>query len=186
MLNLSESFWSKVAIVEDGCWMWMAGRHRSGYGVFNIKGRQHVAHRLAYEALQGDIPEGLDLDHLCRVRACVNPDHLEPVTRRENLLRSPITLTSIKASQTTCIRGHEFTPENVQIRRKDGTRHCRTCRRERDRRSYIPAAPKTHCSRGHAFTPENTMVRSNGSRNCRTCRRERKRQLRAERREAVA
>lgn len=67
-----------------GCWLWTGTIAPNGYGYFAIKGRSQQAHRVAYELLVGPIPDGLDLDHLCRVRACVNPDHLEPVTRSEN------------------------------------------------------------------------------------------------------
>jgi hypothetical protein len=108
----------------------MAGRVGRGYGACYVDGKQRPAHCRSYELLRGDIPEGMDLDHLCRNRLCVNPDHLEPVTRRENLLRSPITLTALKAAQTHCIHGHAFTSENTKIR-PNGTRLCITCNRKR-------------------------------------------------------
>lgn len=126
MADLPDSFMSKVRKT-DGCWLWIAGTTK-GYGAAYINGRQRPAHRVVYEALVGEIPLGLDLDHLCRNRQCVNPAHLEPVTRRENLLRSPITLTSKKAAQTQCVRGHDFTPENTRIA-ANGTRHCKACHR---------------------------------------------------------
>ena len=82
---ISARFWAKVDKTET-CWLWTGGQS-AGYGRFGFKGRPNLgAHRFAYELLVGPIPPGLDLDHLCRVRNCVNPDHLEPVTRRENLL----------------------------------------------------------------------------------------------------
>jgi hypothetical protein len=85
--RLPPRFWNKVAAVKGGgCWYWMAGLFRGGYGQFRF-GRNTRAHRVAYEALVGEIPAGLDLDHLCRVRHCVNPEHLEPVTRKENIRR---------------------------------------------------------------------------------------------------
>lgn len=133
IMELPDSFWSKVQIKNE-CWVWRAGATGRGYGAAYVNGRQYPAHRLAYSVLRGEIPSGLDLDHLCRNRRCVNPDHLEPVTRRENLLRSPITLTAQKAAQSECIRGHEFTPENTRIRKSDGTRHCRVCQRESERK----------------------------------------------------
>ena len=72
---------------DDGCWLWARSKSRDGYGWASLDDKTHQAHRLIYRLLKGDPPEGMHLDHLCRVRHCVNPDHLEPVTPRENLLR---------------------------------------------------------------------------------------------------
>lgn len=84
-------FWTKVHLPsDDGCWVWTASQNGTGYGALTIAGARKLAHRLAYAHLVGPIPDGLDLDHLCRNRMCVNPAHLEPVTRRENLRRSPL------------------------------------------------------------------------------------------------
>lgn len=99
-----------------------------GYGVFKHEDRQHGAHRWLYERRNGKVPSGLELDHLCRVRHCVNPDHLEPVTRRENTLRST-SPSAVNARKTACDRGHEFTDENTYVHR--GRRVCRTCNRRR-------------------------------------------------------
>lgn len=126
-----------VAIV-GGCWQWR-GATTWGYGTAWAEGRTRRAHRLAYELLIGPIPDGLDLDHLCRNRACVNPTHLEPVTRRVNLLRG-VGLTARRAAQTACIHGHPFDQANT-IRRRDGTRDCRSCLHNRNRaRSRATAA----------------------------------------------
>jgi hypothetical protein len=84
-----------------------------------------AAHRLFYEQLVGPIPDGLQLDHLCRVRHCVNPDHLEPVTQTANVLRG-IGPTAVNAGKTHCVHGHPFTPDNTYIN-KQGNRHCRAC-----------------------------------------------------------
>ena len=80
-------FWSKVAFTES-CWLWMATKFSPGYGSFKLHGKMVSAHRIAYEICNGPIPSGLELDHLCRVRNCVNPTHLEPVTKSENRKRA--------------------------------------------------------------------------------------------------
>lgn len=124
----------RVTVVDSGCWNWssVAG---NGYGcVRRDDGKQVNAHRFIYEALVGPIPAGCDLDHLCRNRRCVNPDHLEPVSRRENLLRGD-TIPAAHKAATHCKNGHAYTEENT-YHRPDAPwiRDCRTCRRESDRR----------------------------------------------------
>lgn len=86
MGNDVKRFWDKVDKTSS-CWLWQAKENVVGYGRIRIGGRKVLAHRYSYELLKGEIPNGLELDHLCRVPACVNPDHLEPVTRRENITR---------------------------------------------------------------------------------------------------
>jgi hypothetical protein len=117
--------------VTDSCWIWRGHVKANGYGA---AGQGHQAHRRVYELLVGPISDGLQLDHLCRVLACVNPAHLEPVTPRENGRRgnSPW---GINARKTHCVHGHEFTPENTYVTRR-GQRHCRECSRRRDRKAY--------------------------------------------------
>lgn len=120
----AERFWSKVDKT-DTCWLWTAALVK-GYGRFTSDVRQMGAHRWSYEALVGPIPEGLTLDHLCRNPRCVNPDHLEPVTQRENVARIP--------RKTHCPQGHPFTAENTYVRtmpREDlrPVYQCRTCAR---------------------------------------------------------
>ena len=110
---------------ETGCWEWTAARMRNGYGAFRIPGVASHAHRAAYLLIVGSIPDGLHLDHLCRNRLCVNPDHLEPVTQRENNRRAA-------AVVTHCPRGHEYTTANTYFRSR-GSRDCRTCNRDRVR-----------------------------------------------------
>lgn len=108
-----------------GCWLWMGGCSQNGYGAFKVNGRQETAHRIAYSLLRGEIPEGLQLDHLCRVRCCVNPDHLEPVTPKENIRRSPIH----SGAKTHCPQGHAYTAENTG--KHAGERFCRKCARKK-------------------------------------------------------
>lgn len=108
-----------------GCWNWTQCRNTDGYGVVGRNRRRYPAHRYAWTLLRGPIPDGMELDHLCRNRGCVNPDHLEPVTHTENILRgdSP---QAINSRKTHCIRGHEFTEANTYTYKG---RHCRTCQR---------------------------------------------------------
>ena len=123
-VQLDQRFWSKVDVAD--CWVWTSAVDFGGYGIFWIgSGVSRKAHRLAYESLVGTIPDGLTLDHLCRNRSCVNPDHLEPCTSGENARRSPLAPYNVKARWTHCKRGHEFTRENTLIR--SARRSCRIC-----------------------------------------------------------
>ena len=128
-----ERFWTHVQKT-DSCWLWTRTKDTGGYGVFCLSKpyRKVPAHRFAYGLLVGPIPAGLDLDHLCRVRNCVNPAHLEPVTRHENLRRGVGVRTMVNAARTHCIRGHLLSGDNLYVNLK-GERHCRECARMHDR-----------------------------------------------------
>jgi hypothetical protein len=118
----------------DGCWGWDAGHTPAGYAKFWRDGRTQLAHRLIYEHERGPIPDGLVIDHLCRNRGCVNPDHLEVVTTRTNLLRGD-TLAAANVAKTHCRNGHEYDDANT-YRAPDGQRMCRVCMRAHDRARY--------------------------------------------------
>lgn len=119
-------FWAKVALPDaNGCMLWLAGLTHNGYGRLSMSGRLKRAHRISYELAYGPIPAGLVIDHLCRVRHCVAPDHLELVTHAENTLRG-LGPPAINARKTHCLKGHEFTPDNLYPARA-GERRCRTC-----------------------------------------------------------
>lgn len=112
--------------VEGGCWLWEGGCIPAGYGSISIDDTTHMVHRVVYEAAVEPIPPNLDLDHICRVPACCNPDHLEPVTRLENVLRT---------QRATCRRGHPMTLENTgPVKGRPNQRVCRLCAKEKTRR----------------------------------------------------
>lgn len=136
-LTTAERFWSKVEIT-DRCWLWTAATSR-GYGKFNVGARPNgsgimvPAHRWAYEHLVGPIPAGFQIDHLCRVTECVNPDHLEAVTPRVNVLRSE-SVSAKAAARTHCPQGHAY-EDHGRTNKRNGWRQCRVCDRERQRRA---------------------------------------------------
>lgn len=128
-------FWPKVDASGD-CWLWTAALNDAGYGIFTVKrgdrSRNVRAHRWIWEHLVGPIPEGHEVDHLCLNKACVNPDHLEPVTAQENMLRGP-TIAARNARKTHCPHGHPYNGDNLKWERcktsaSGWTRKCRTCR----------------------------------------------------------
>lgn len=126
-------FWAKVKIDHSGCWLWIGHVNKvNGYGQFWDGEKVIGAHVFSYRQFVGPIPPKHEPDHLCRVRHCVCPSHLEAVTRKENLLRGN-TLTAKNSNKTFCSRGHPFSGENLFIA-KNGSRQCRICRKYHDRK----------------------------------------------------
>lgn len=141
MKSLRERFETKYEPEPNsGCWLWTASQDGHGYGqLSNRRGvSPYKAHRIAYELFVGSIPDGLTLDHLCRIPSCVNPAHLQPVTLRENILRG-VGPTSENAAKTYCCHGHELIPENTYIwsgPNQPIMRQCRLCRQRRKKEWY--------------------------------------------------
>ncbi len=111
---------------ETGCWEWIGYIDRGGYARLNINYVSENAHRVLYTLIKGNIPSGLTIDHLCKIRHCINPEHLEPVTLRENIRRG----TPHNRIKTYCVHGHKFTFKNTYTNKLTGKRTCRTCQRE--------------------------------------------------------
>lgn len=130
----------------SGCWLWI-GSAMNGYGRIRLGSKSEgtvAAHRVIYEALRGPVPDGLELDHLCRNPSCVNPDHMEPVTHRENTIRGDAMKNGWwHREKTHCPQGHPYSPENTRF--KGGPRRrfraCRACSRIADKRRYWSARP---------------------------------------------
>lgn len=141
--GLLARFMAKVSPEPNsGCWLWTASLNWRGYGRLKVNGRMVHAHRFAFEMTKGPIPQNLVIDHLCRTRGCVNPDHMEPVTSAVNTLRGE-SIVAVNARKSHCKYGHALTPENVYT--AGGIkRQCRECGREavrrRRRRLRAPAA----------------------------------------------
>ena len=139
-LTREQRFWAHVD-VSEGCWAWAGARNSKGYGLYTpVRRGVFMAHRFAWESHVGPIPEGLQIDHLCRNRSCVRPDHLEPVTLQENIRRGA------KSTATHCKYGHAYTSDNTRLAIRDGARTCRACNRahhirqaERKKRDRVEA-----------------------------------------------
>jgi hypothetical protein len=139
--TVMQRFLAKVGEPDDnGCWPWVGGKCGAGYGRFaHEPHKQTTAHRVAYRLFGGHIPAGLHVDHLCRNRGCVNPEHLEPVTIRENLRRG-VSWAATHMATTHCPQGHSYSGVNLYVHPRTGRRRCRTCARDRARANRQKAA----------------------------------------------
>lgn len=132
-MNAVERFFSKVQITNT-CWLWVGATNNGGYGRFRF-GKLEQVHRVSYAWYYGDLPEGLPIDHICRVRLCVNPRHLEAVTTWENVRRQNLLP---KKQKLFCVNNHQFSSENTYIR-PNGDRDCRACNKLRVRKCRMSA-----------------------------------------------
>lgn len=138
-----KNFWAAVNKDHpNGCWVRAGWRNPHGYTQGSLDGKKKLAHRIAYELTYGPVPEGHEIDHLCRNRACCNPDHLEAVTRRENQSRSDSTFTAINREKTHCPHGHPYNELNTLVT-ASGYRRCRWCNVLRKRRRFGFAPDKS-------------------------------------------
>lgn len=135
-----------IPVTESGCWLWTGALSIGGYGRVRFNKRDQYAHRALHEHFFGEIPAGYELDHLCRVRCCVNPSHLEVVTHSENMWRgqSP---TRFNFEKMHCPSGHKYSGWNLYVDRL-GHRHCKICKRESLRRFYARAREKRRATNG--------------------------------------
>lgn len=159
---------ARVTRHDDGCWTLPNAPNRNGYVQITMNQRHRLAHRLIYEGIQGEIPAGLVLDHLCRNRACVNPDHLEPVTQQENVLRSP---------RTIVIEEERERKQRAAREEREAKKRAASEEREQIKRQISEArGPQSKtCGRGHARTEDTTYRDKYGFLCCRLCRNERAR-----------
>ena len=187
--HTAKRFQRRLRVQDDGCWHLTTKVRRAGYADFTVKGKHQLGHRVSYEHHVGHIADGLQLDHLCHTadkscpggfgcahRRCVNPDHLEPVTQRENALRGR-GFGAVNHAKAECIAGHAFTPENTYSL-PSGGRECRTCRAGKAKewmKIHNPGVrhgDETHCPQGHPYEGTNLIITCRGGRACRECKRE--------------
>lgn len=198
-----DAFVSRIEFDDSGCWLWRPPLDAAGYGRFARGGRTY-AHRWSFRFFKGDIPDGTEIDHLCRARNCVNPDHLDAVPHSENVRRGNAGAT--QRARTHCPVGHAYTPENTYALRggKRGDsplytrRTCLTCKRAKalktqeeartrtaaEGRAYRGAA--THCKYGHPFEGHNLRVAPTGYAVCRECLHRRQRAYHAKKKASAA
>lgn len=134
----AERFWEKVTEGENGCWLWSGALDRGGYGSFGVhRGPVVRAHRWAYESMVGEIPWGLQLDHLCRTRNCVNPYHCDPATNRVNARRG-------KSLKSECVNGHSLADVEPRLKQGRMVKVCMPC--QRDRQAAYRSRNRQECS----------------------------------------
>lgn len=126
-----ERFKEKVFVTSCGCWIWLGKPDKDGYGIFFIDGKQVKAHRYSYIKKRGPIKKGLEIDHLCRIRCCVNPGHMEAVTHKKNMSRGKFA----NSRKTHCPKGHPYSGDNLFINKSNGGRQCKTCMKRNRKRS---------------------------------------------------
>jgi len=129
-----DRFWKKVRLRQHGCWEWQASVRKDGYGRFAINSKPELSHRIAYYLVSGPMPRELEIDHLCRNRLCVNPSHMELVSKRVNILRGECHAANNKR-KTHCKSGHELTELNIYTVSLP-KRKCKFCARARSARKY--------------------------------------------------
>lgn len=167
-------FNKKYFIDAKGCWMWQGAISENGYGKFSIRGKDIYAHRFSYETFKGPIQEGYVIDHMCLVKSCCNPEHLDVTIQAENVYRG-INRQKLK---TRCKHGHLFSEENT-IRYNGEWRRCRTCEILRSRRRIgifgvdtfdrLPNRRPSFCKKGHQLIDGNVYKTKDGRRRCLIC-----------------
>jgi hypothetical protein len=181
----ASKFWSRVDASGD-CWEWTGSKLPTGYGRFSLrKSHAPYAHRVVWHVLIGPLDPDTEIDHRCFNTSCVNPDHLEPVTRIENLRRARWSGGKMRAARTHCPKGHPYDEENTSWTR-DRRRQCKACGRLKAKVKWLrkkgdrPGRGEwrreiTHCPQGHPYSEENTHFYppGKGGRQCKTCNRAR-------------